>query len=250
MDRNPVKLDAHFHLDLYKNFQQILTSATNHEIYLLAVTNTPSVFHFTKNLSKKHANVLPAIGLHPELVRERYGELGLMLNSIPNEKFIGEIGLDYSNKYSAEDRKLQRKVLEKIIKKCSEIGNRVISIHSRRSVSDVIRIVGKNFPGTVILHWYSGGIGELEKAIEYKFYFSVNPAMIKSNAGQKIISRIPPSQILTETDGPFLELSNQPAEPQNINDVITYLGVVWKVDAHEATMLISNNIYTANILVR
>ena len=194
MNRKSVKLDAHFHLDLYANYQQILDNISRLKINILAVTNAPSVFHFTKGLSKKHINVLPAIGLHPELVNERHGELDLMLRKIPNERFVGEVGLDYSNKFSVEDRKLQRKVLEEILLKSSEVGNRVISIHSRRASADVVNMVGRNFPGTVILHWYSGRLGDLERAIEYKFYFSVNPAMIKSKAGQKIISRIPPAK--------------------------------------------------------
>lgn len=250
MIKKSAKLDAHFHLDLNENYQQILDGISDQDIYILAVTNTPSVFHFTKNLSKKYPNVLPAIGLHPELVKERYSELDLMLNNIPNEKFVGEIGLDYSSKYSLENQRLQRKVFEKILGKCSEVGNRVISIHSRRAASDVIRIIGNNFPGTVILHWYSGGLGDLERAIGNKFYFSINPAMIRSKSGRKIISRIPPAQILTETDGPFLELDNQLAKPQNINDVIKYLGMVWNADTHEASSLISNNIFSASILPR
>lgn len=245
---NSVQLDAHFHLDLYKNYQKILTDTANQNVLLLAVTNTPSVFHFTKNISQKHANVLPAIGLHPELVKERIGELDILLNSIPNEKYIGEIGLDYSNKYSVRDRDLQRKVFRKIVNKCYEVGNRVLSIHSRRAASDVIRIVGKNFPGTVILHWYSGGMGDLDKAIEYNFYFSINSAMMRSKAGQKIISRIPPGQILTETDGPFLEHNNRLAEPRDISDVIRYLSRVWKTDIHGANSRISTNIISAGIL--
>lgn len=245
---NPVQLDAHFHLDLYKNYQKILTDTANQNIHLLAVTNTPSVFHFTKNISLKNANVLPAIGLHPELVKERISELDLLLKNIPNEKFIGEIGLDYSSKYSLEDRKLQRKVFEKILNKCAEVGNRVISIHSRRATSDVINMVGKNFPGTVILHWYSGGFRDLETAIEHKLYFSINSAMIRSKSGQKIIMRIPPTRIFTETDGPFIENNNRPAEPRDISDVIRYLSRVWKTDIHGANSCIRTNIISAGIL--
>ena len=195
-------------------------------------------------------NILPAIGLHPELVKERYGELSLLLEKIPDEKYIGEIGLDYSNKYNYADRELQRKVFEKILDKCSETGNRVISIHSRRASSEVIDMVGNAFPGTIILHWYSGGLTDLEKAIEYDFYFSVNSTMVRSKSGQKIISRIPPARILIETDGPFLEMNNRPAEPQDINNVIEYLGKTWKIDTHEVNSIIRNNIFSASILPR
>ena len=225
-----------------------MTDIANQNVHILAVTNTPSVFHFTKNISLKHANVLPAIGLHPELVNERIGELGFMLKSIPTEKFIGEIGLDYSNRHSSEDRKLQRKVFKKVLNKCAEVGNRVISIHSRRAASDVISMVGNNFPGTVILHWYSGGLGDLEQAVLNKFYFSINPAMIKSKAGQNIISRIPQNRVLTETDGPVIDMENNPIEPHQIGKVISYLSKIWQLGFHETSSIITNNIFEAGIL--
>lgn len=206
------------------------------------------MFHFTKNLSKANPNILPATGLHPELVQERYSELSLILEKIVDEKYIGEIGLDYSNKHSLDARKLQRKAFEKILHKCSEIQNRVISIHSRRASSDVIDLVGKNFAGTVILHWYSGSLSDLKKALVYDFYFSVNPAMVSSYSGQNIISRIPADRILTETDGPFLELDNEPAEPHNLNNVIEYLSKIWRIGLDEVNSQIRINIFSADIL--
>lgn len=248
MNIRNVKLDAHFHLDLYENYQQILKDVSNQNIYILAMTNTPSVFFFTKNLSKKYPSVLPSIGLHPELVNDRYSELDLLLNKISTERYIGEVGLDYSSKYSLDDRKLQRDVFEKVLLKCSEIGRRVISIHSRKAASDVIKMVSSDFPGTIILHWYSGGLGDLDKAIERNFFFSVNPAMVKSKSGKKIISRIPQNKILTETDGPFLELDNQPVEPQTIVEVITYLSEIWEYALHETYSIIAKNVFSAGIL--
>lgn len=250
MRSNSYKLDAHFHLDLYENYQQILSDIVNQNIYLLAVTNTPSVFHFTKNISLNYPNVLPAIGLHPELVDERMGELELLLKSICNERFVGEVGLDYSNKYSLDDRNLQRKVFEKILNKCAEVGNRFISIHSRRAASDVIDMVGNNFPGTIILHWFSGSIHDLNKAIEYGLYFSVNPAMTKSKAGQKIIARIPQNRILIETDGPFIEIDKYNlVKPHHIQLVINYFSKIWDMGFDETNSIIMNNNSAAGFFI-
>lgn len=250
MRNNSFQLDAHSHLDLYENYQQILSDIVNQNIYLFAVTNTPSVFHFTKNISLNYPNVLPAIGLHPELVKERVSELDFMLKSIHNERFVGEVGLDYSNNYSSDDRNLQRKVFEKILNKCAEVGKRVISIHSRRATSDVVDMVGNNFPGTTILHWYSGSIHDLEKAIEYGLYFSVNPAMTKSKAGQKIIARIPQSRKLTETDGPYIDIvKNHPTKPHHIKTVLNYLSKIWHLRFNETNSIIMNNISMAGFLI-
>ena len=248
MTNKVVNLDAHFHLDLYQNYKRILNTLDNENYIIIAVTNTPSVFHFTKNISLINANVLPAIGMHPELVNERYMELNVLLNQIPNEKYIGEVGLDYSKKYSSLDRKLQREIFEKILYKCSDVRNRVLSIHSRNATTDVIQMIGENFPGTVVLHWYSGNLRDLEKAIDFGYYFSVNPGMTRSKNGQRIISRIPQKRVLTETDGPFFKIENKPIEPQQVRIVIDYLSDIWKTEKQETGSIITNNIIEAGII--
>jgi TatD DNase family protein len=64
-------------------------------------------------------------------------------------------------------------------------------------------MVGDNFPGKVILHWYSGSLRELEIALSFGFYFSVNYNMTQSANGRNIINALPKEKILLETDGPF-----------------------------------------------
>ena len=59
------------------------------------------------------------------------------------------------------------------------------------------------FQGSVILHWYSGSIKELQVAIEREYYFSINHQMIRSNVGRNIINLIPMNKILIESDAPF-----------------------------------------------
>ena len=60
-----------------------------------------------------------------------------------------------------------------------------------------------DFPGKVILHWYSGSMYILKNAVERGYYFSINHQMILTNNGRKIINQIPMSQILIESDAPF-----------------------------------------------
>ena len=68
----------------------------------------------------------------------------------------------------------------------------------------------EDFDGVVILHWYSGGIAELDRAISRGYYFSVNHQMVHSANGRKIIERIPVEKILLESDAPFTKgLNNE-----------------------------------------
>jgi TatD DNase family protein len=118
-------------------------------------------------------------------------------------RFIGEIGLDYVTN-EPENRERQQQVFHEILKNCKKSGDKVLSIHSRRSASDVISILGNRFSGTAILHWFSGTVRELDQAIRFGFFFSINPAMAESKSGQILIRRIPQESVLTETDAPFV----------------------------------------------
>jgi Tat protein secretion system quality control protein TatD with DNase activity len=64
-------------------------------------------------------------------------------------------------------------------------------------------MVGRDFPGKPILHWFSGSFVELEEAAANGFFFSVGLAMVRSRRGQELIKRMPSGKVLTESDGPF-----------------------------------------------
>ena len=65
------------------------------------------------------------------------------------------------------------------------------------------------FDGTVILHWYSGGVTDLRRAIEQGCYFSINHQMLQSANGKNIVGSIPVDKILLESDAPFTKGLNE-----------------------------------------
>jgi TatD DNase family protein len=95
-----------------------------------------------------------------------------------------------------------------------------------------------------IFHWYSGSIGVLTHAIALGHYFSVNPAMLKSPNGQRIIARIPRNRLLTETDGPFVSVDGQPAEPHHVRLVEEGVAQMWGVSAPEVRRIVAENFRT------
>lgn len=222
-------IDTHFHLDLWEDPKSIIDEIEKNKIYTIAVTNTPSVFFHTFNLTTNSKYIRPALGFHPELVFQRKNELPIFLENISKTRYIGEIGLDYG-KQSDEDKKEQRRVFEKIIDACSNYDDKVLTIHSRGSYKDVIDIVGNNYPNKVIMHWYSGSPKELERAIEYGFYFSVNFPMTTSERGEKIISSVPNDKILTESDGPFTRIENKKCSPLLTPQIISKLSNILEID--------------------
>jgi TatD DNase family protein len=97
------------------------------------------------------------------------------------------------------------------------------------------------FPGKVILHWFSGTLSELDQAVSGGLYFSVNPAMILSRSGQALIARIPRERMLTETDGPFVEVDGQPARPGSVALVIEHVANVWGIPAASVRAIMATN---------
>ena len=188
-------VDAHFHLDLFPDPAAMARGIEAARIHTIAVTNAPSVFFHTRALAEGCRFLHPAVGLHPELVAARAGEIESMWPLLQETRFVGEVGLDYVTKDETQ-RRLQRIVFARILERCAFLGNKVITVHSRRSAKDVIAAVGNAFRGKVILHWFSGTPAELDKAVAQGLYFSVNPAMTLSRSGQALIQRIPRERML------------------------------------------------------
>lgn len=219
-------VDAHCHVDLYPDPKGLLQSIDKAGIHVVTVTNIPSVFPANAQLAKGFDRVHVALGLHPELVKSHDHELPRFQRLLPSARFVGEVGLDYTTR-DEEERSRQRAVFSSVLEWCADSGSKVLTIHSRRATSDVISMVGHGYPCSAILHWFSGTTRQLEQAADAGLYFSVNAAMIRSKTGQSLIARMPPENVLTESDGPFVRTGRRPAEPAGIAQVVRYLGEHW-----------------------
>lgn len=234
-------IDLHTHLDLYPNALDILAQVNKENRFTLAVTTSPRAWLATSQVFKGHENIKVALGLHPEVADQKFNELDLLLSSIQNADFIGEVGIDGSARYS---RTIDKQVLifDSTIRECEKAGGRIISIHSRGAASKILSIVRK-YPscGTPILHWFSGSIAELKEAIEMRCYFSVNSLMLKSKKGRDLTSRIPSNLVLPESDGPFATLDSKPIMPWEAMDICTDLSKIWNIPISDSkTQLMSN----------
>ena len=63
-------------------------------VYTLTVTTTPKAWPRNRDSRRKRAMSAPALGLHPQLVAERGGELPLWEEYLPQATYVGEVGLD------------------------------------------------------------------------------------------------------------------------------------------------------------
>lgn len=239
--------DTHLHLDLYKDYQGIIEEIETNSIYTISVTNVPSVFKKACEIAKSCKFIKTALGFHPGLTKQRCHEIERFGELISETKYIGEVGLDFYNA-TEEDKITQKKIFEKILTLCVNHPRKVLSIHSRKSIEDVLVLLGDDFPGTVILHWFSGNLSSLERAIRRGFYFSINIPMVTSITGQRIIDEIPLSNLLLESDGPFVTVNNRPVRPLDNKLVIEKISRIKKIDIKEVDNIIANNFQKLQIL--
>lgn len=224
-------IDFHCHLDLYPNPAQVVEECKRRGIYVLSVTTTPSAWYGTNALAD-NANaprIRTALGLHPQIAHERSGELTLFDALLPQVRYVGEIGLDGAPEFRPYWGS-QVAVFEHILSRCSAAGGRILTVHSRHAAQAVLdRIEAFPRAGTVILHWFSGSVRDLKRAIALECWFSIGPAMLQSAKGRSLISQMPKNRILTETDGPFAQMEGKSLMPWQAELSIPELSQIWSI---------------------
>ena len=136
---------------------------------------------------------------------------------------------------------IQKRLFIDILKEAEKCNGRVISIHSRAAIRDVLssieREVRKSIP---VLHWFTGTKKELEWALSIGCWFSINPRMCQTKSGREIISMIPIAKIVSETDAPFTMKQDIPYMPWDTT-VVEFLAELNGMNQSEIEKIINQN---------
>ena len=239
-------VDFHCHLDLYPDHQAAIARAEAARIYTLTVTTTPKAWSRNHELTKSTRYVRAALGLHPQLVAERAGELPLWERYLPETRYVGEVGLDAGPRfYKSLDA--QRQVFQRVLERCAEAGGKILTVHSVRSAPAVLDLIEAHLPperGTVVLHWFTGSKSDVRRAAALGCYFSVNAEMMRTDRGRDLIGAMPYHRILTETDGPFTQAGGRSAEPRDAIAAATKVADVLGLSRERIAELIVTNLRT------
>lgn len=220
-------IDTHFHLDYYRNHSQIYDDINRLEQYTLCVTNLPEVFESCIEMYKETKYIKFAVGYNPQMVISDKFDKTSFLRGVHKTKYIGEVGLDFSKQY--EEYKSKQIVIFDYICKVAANKNRIITIHSRKAEKEVLALLKKNKVKYAIIHWYTGEVSLVKEFIKEGYYFSINPSMLKSLTGKKIITEIPMDRVLVETDGPLCKISGKKIEPSNLVDVYKKINDIYGI---------------------
>lgn len=236
-------VDTHCHLDLFKDIRLNVNQEDSVPIKTITVTNTPVLWAPNKKLFSECHNIRVALGLHPELAVQREKETQMFHTLCFEAKYIGEIGLDGTSKDKGV-RDAQLRVFRNVLTTIKNLPPKILTVHSRGAAKETIDELLEILKGKqhqVILHWYSGEISELRRAIDSGFFFSINHKMLGSKNGINIIRALARDKILTETDAPFTFSDKVNSREQSLLETLQYLGKEWKIDSEQVKSIIWNN---------
>ncbi|GAB7028517.1 Qat anti-phage system TatD family nuclease QatD [Geotalea toluenoxydans] len=239
-------VDFHCHLDLFPDYEAAIARTEAARIYTLTVTTTPKAWMRNYELTRGTRYIRAALGLHPQVVAERAGELPLWERHLPETRYIGEVGLDAGPRFY-KSLETQKYVFRTILVRCAEAGKKILSVHSMRCVPAVLDMIELYLPrdrGTVVLHWFTGTKSEVRRAVNLGCYFSVNAQMVKSDRGRALVADLPMDRILTETDGPFIDINGHPAEPTDIHVTADLVARLRNVHVQELAKTVIGNLHT------
>ena len=153
--------------------------------------------------------LLPALGLHPENVKEDWQEQLAIIKAAVDSRMvtggliaIGEIGLDYhwDTTFVAQ----QHEALREQMRWAEEYGLPVM-IHSRDATEDTLRIL-REFPSVRgVMHCFSGSHEVAKQVIDMGYYLGIGGVLTFKNCklAEHLVG-IPLERLVLETDAPYM----------------------------------------------
>jgi TatD DNase family protein len=240
----PALVDFHCHLDLFPDPVTAVSEAENAGIYTLTVTTTPKAWPRNHELTRGTRHIRAALGLHPQLVAERAAEIDLWEEYLSQARYVGEVGLDAGPRYY-RSLELQKQVFTRVLRKCAEVGGKILTVHSVRAATLVLDLIESHLMHQqcqIVLHWFTGSKSEAHRAVDLGCYFSVNAAMLRNDRGRDLVATLPSARLLTETDAPFTQVDGRPAAPLDVKATIEALATLRHITPEDMAQTVYSNL--------
>jgi len=202
-------------------------------------------------MAKKYDIIKPALGFYPTRcihVSEEEFDAELKFISEQDIIAIGEVGLDYKktdeNPVTAESIDKMKKCFQKIID-LTEKKNIPIIIHSRKAELDCIEMLEKSNlkKDQIIMHCFMGRKHLVKRVIDNGWSLSIPTIVNKLQQLQENVANTPMSQLLTETDAPYMSPypNIRRNEPRFIIESIKKIAEIKNLDPEEVKKMIFMN---------
>ncbi len=250
-------IDVHCHLDEYyfgKDMDEVIDRCRKNNCVAIPCGITPDTNRYVLKLKEKYPDIIyPSLGLYPidALEKEVEGsdnpinldfdidsELRFIEENNDNIVAIGEVGMDLKNGHDIESQeKMFRKTIELAIKL-----NKPLVIHSRKAERKVIDILEEYKYKKIVMHCFGGKHTQAKRIRENKWYFSIPTSIVRDQSFQKIVKETPISQLLTETDSPFLSpFRGKRNEPSFVIETIKKIAEIKNLPEEDVANLVYRN---------
>jgi TatD DNase family protein len=201
-------IDAHIHLTdneysgymehIFNNLRALKINACSVTVNMETLTKSLEIFNSTRDV------VIPFAGIHPEFAQTedvtRFIEI--VNNNLDSIDGIGEIGLDPAYTSSKESSYEKQKEVFNNMLGLAERIKKPVSIHSRRSLDQILETLKTYNISKGLLHWFAGSKSQLVKSTDMGLFVSYGPVLIYSEEKKVLLKNTPKDRILVETDGP------------------------------------------------
>lgn len=241
-------IDTHAHLhfpDYTDDLEEVLQNAGDNNVVKIITVGTDlassqAAVALAQNpkydISKTGMEIFATVGLHPHDAKSGSSVLGELANLAKKNQneivAIGECGLDYYRNLSS--RKDQKKAMLAQIDLAQELDLPII-FHVRDAWDDFFETLSgyKNIRG--VIHSFTGGPREVERANRLGLYFGLNGIVTFSKDQNQLAAAkmIPINKLLLETDCPYLSPAptrGKRNEPASIALIAKFLADLRGVD--------------------
>lgn len=249
-------VDVHCHLN-HKFFKEdlveVLERAKNAGVKAVVVSGVnPPANKEVLQLAEKYPIIKASLGIYPiDALGLSEGDTGLpgQTEKIDlEEEFefikenkdkivsIGEVGMDFYWADKEKTYKQQAENFRRIIGFAISVKKPIV-IHSRKAEEECLHILEeeiKNKEIPVVQHCFSGRKSLMSKAIELEHYFSIPPNILKASNFQTLVKKAPLTQLLTETDAPWLSpFKDKKNEPSFVVETIRKIAEIKEISEKE-----------------
>lgn len=215
--------DAHCHLDWFADAAAAADALAAQGVSVFAVTVTPAGYEKAHETLAGCSNVYVAAGLHPWWLadgRAGTADVDALCEAIPQTRYVGEVGLDFSPKRIGTDEGAAqvaafRRICEVAASTSNPNSPTIVSIHAVHAANTVLDILAETNCAErcrCVLHWFSGSSTELWRAVRMGVRVSFGEHSLATKRGREYARVIPEKDLLIETDYPPGEGWSGPAE--------------------------------------
>ena len=244
-------IDTHCHLydkKLYNQLDEIVENAKNNNIQkMICIGDRLSTSDQSIKIAEKYNNIYASVGIHPHEAKDASKQyLNELKKKASHQKVvaIGEIGLDYH--YNFSDLITQKKIFSEQLKLAKELNLPTI-VHCRNSDEDLYKCIKDSKNNNGVIHCFASNLDFAKKMIELGYFISFTGMITFVKALEPVIKEIKLTNIMIETDSPYLApipFRGKINQPAYVIEVVKKIAEIKKIELDEVIQQTTNNAYS------